>query len=143
MARQVPSIKAGIPLLSVPPPTCPGVAVPRREPHSSTQVSFLRPAALVGDDLGRYPSGSTFQLWRHESGVLNHPVVGHAVEAMPKRRAEKLIYETLGSLGKLDGLLALYEVKPLSSAPGGDFAIWLLDVGTFGIRGKARQVHQH
>ena len=36
-------------------------------------------------------------------------------EATPTRRAEKLIYETLEA-SELDGL-ALYEVKPLSSAP--------------------------
>ena len=55
-------------------------------------------------------------------------------EATPTRRAEKLIYETLEA-SELDGL-ALYEVKPLSSAPQLDFAVWLLDVGTFGIQGK-------
>ena len=55
-------------------------------------------------------------------------------EATPTRRAEKLIYETLEA-SELDGL-ALYEVKPLSSAPQLDFAVWLLDIGTFGIQGK-------
>ena len=55
-------------------------------------------------------------------------------EATPTRRAEKLIYETLEA-SELDGL-ALYEVKPLSSAPQLDFAVWLLDVGTFGIQVK-------
>ena len=55
-------------------------------------------------------------------------------EATPTRRAEKLIYETLEA-SELDGL-ALYEVKPLSSAPQLDFAVWLLDVGTFGIQTK-------
>ena len=48
--------------------------------------------------------------------------------------AEKLIYEALEA-SELDGL-ALYEVKPLSSAPQLDFAVWLLDVGTFGIQTK-------
>ena len=52
-------------------------------------------------------------------------------EATPTRRAEKLIYEALEA-SELDGL-ALYELKPLSSAPQLDFAVWLLDVGTFGI----------
>ena len=55
-------------------------------------------------------------------------------EATPTRRAEKLIYEALEA-SELDGL-ALYEVKPLSSAPQLDFAVWLLDVGTFGIQTK-------
>ena len=55
-------------------------------------------------------------------------------EATPTRRAEKLIYETLEA-SELDGL-ALYEVKPLISAPQLDFAVWLLDVGTFGIQTK-------
>ena len=55
-------------------------------------------------------------------------------EATPTRRAEKLIYETLEA-SELDGL-ALYEVKPLSSAPQLDFAVWILDVGTFGIQTK-------
>ena len=55
-------------------------------------------------------------------------------EATPTRRAEKLIYEALEA-SELDGL-ALYEVKPLSSAPQLDFAVWLLDIGTFGIQGK-------
>ena len=55
-------------------------------------------------------------------------------EATPTRRAEKLIYEALEA-SDLDGL-ALYEVKPLSSAPQLDFAVWLLDVGTFGIQTK-------
>ena len=55
-------------------------------------------------------------------------------EATPTRRAEKLIYEALEA-SELDGL-ALYEVKPLSSAPQLDFAAWLLDIGTFGIQGK-------
>ena len=41
-------------------------------------------------------------------------------EATPTRRAEKLIYEALEA-SELDGL-ALYEVKPLSSAPQLDFA---------------------
>ena len=50
-------------------------------------------------------------------------------EATPTRRAEKLIYETLEA-SELDGL-ALYEVRPLSSAPQLDFAVWILDVGTF------------
>ena len=49
----------------------------------------------------------------------------------PTRRAEKLIYEALEA-SDLDGL-ALYEVKPLSSAPELDFAVWLQDVGTFGL----------
>ena len=62
-------------------------------------------------------------------------------EATPTRRAEKLIYETLEA-SELDGL-ALYEVKPLSSAPQLDFAVWLLDIGTFGIQGKGGQVHHH
>ena len=47
------------------------------------------------------------------------------------RRAEKLIYEALEA-SDLDGL-ALYEVKPLDSAPQLDFAVWLLDIGTFGL----------
>ena len=55
-------------------------------------------------------------------------------EATPTRRAEKLIYEALEA-SDLDGL-ALFEVKPLSSAPQLDFAVWLLDVGTFGIQTK-------
>ena len=55
-------------------------------------------------------------------------------EATPTRRAEKLIYEALEA-SELDGL-ALYEVKPLSSAPQLDFAVWILDVGTFGIQTK-------
>ena len=55
-------------------------------------------------------------------------------EATPTRRAEKLIYEALEA-SELDGL-ALYEVKPLSSAPQLDFAVWLLDIGTFGIQVK-------
>ena len=55
-------------------------------------------------------------------------------EATPTRRAEKLIYEALEA-SELDGL-ALYEVKPLSSVPQLDFAVWLLDIGTFGIQGK-------
>ena len=42
-------------------------------------------------------------------------------EATPTRRAEKLIYEALEA-SELDGL-ALYEVKPLSSAPQLDFAV--------------------
>ena len=49
----------------------------------------------------------------------------------PTRRAEKLIYQALEA-SDLDGL-ALYEVKPLSSAPQLDFAVWILDVGTFGL----------
>ena len=55
-------------------------------------------------------------------------------EATPTRRAEKRIYEALEA-SELDGL-ALYEVKPLSTAPQLDFAVWLLDIGTFGIQGK-------
>ena len=55
-------------------------------------------------------------------------------EDTPTRRAEKLIYEA-PEASELDGL-ALYEVKPLSSAPQLDFAVWLLDVGTFGIQTK-------
>ena len=52
----------------------------------------------------------------------------------PTRRAEKLIYEALEA-SDLDGL-ALYEVKPLNSAPQLDFAVWLLDIGTFGLHLK-------
>ena len=52
----------------------------------------------------------------------------------PTRRAEKLVYEALEA-SDLDRL-ALYEVKPLSTAPQLDFAVWLLDIGTFGIEVK-------
>ena len=52
----------------------------------------------------------------------------------PTRRAEKLVYQAMEA-SDLDGL-ALYEVKPLSTAPQLDFAVWLLDIGTFGIQVK-------
>ena len=55
-------------------------------------------------------------------------------ENTPKRRAEKRLYEVLQAC-ELDGR-ALYEVKPLSSAPQLDFAVWIVGVGTFGIQVK-------
>ena len=62
-------------------------------------------------------------------------------EATPTRRAEKLIYETLEA-SELDGL-ALYEVKPLSSAPQLDFAV--LAPGRRNLRDPDQgwQVHHH
>ena len=62
-------------------------------------------------------------------------------EATPTRRAEKLIYETLEA-SELDGL-ALYEVKPLSSAPQLDFAVWLLERRNLRDPGQGRPVHHH
>ena len=52
----------------------------------------------------------------------------------PKRRAEKLIYETLQAC-ELDGQ-ALYEVKPILQVPQLDFAVWIAGVGVFGIQVK-------
>ena len=52
----------------------------------------------------------------------------------PKRRAEKLIYETLQAC-ELDGQ-ALYEAKPLPHVPQLDFAVWIVGVGVFGIQVK-------
>ena len=52
----------------------------------------------------------------------------------PTRRSEKLLYEVLEA-SELDGL-ALHEVKPLSTAPQLDFAVWIMDVGTFGLHVK-------
>ena len=117
--------------------------------HGCTQAlaNFPGPALLVGfllfcrgfqtvrrrlsRDLGRRPQGSKL---RKETRMKIYPPFPTCREATPTRRAEKLIYEALEA-SELDGL-ALYEVKPLSSAPQLDFAVWLLDVGTFGIQTK-------
>ena len=52
----------------------------------------------------------------------------------PKRQAEKQIYAALQACD-LDGH-TLYEVKPISSAPQLDFAVWIAGVGIFGIQVK-------
>ena len=54
------------------------------------------------------------------------------------RRGKPRFWVTFASLnkGREGPGRALYEVKPLSSAPQLDFAVWLLDVGTFGIQTK-------
>ena len=50
-------------------------------------------------------------------------------EDTPKRQAEKQIYQALAA-SDLEGYV-LYEVKPLSSAPQLDFAIWIVGIGIF------------
>ena len=63
--------------------------------------------------------------------MKTHPPFPTCRAETPTRRAEKLIYEALET-SPLDGMV-LYEVKPMSSAPQLDFAVWLTDIGTFGL----------
>ena len=55
-------------------------------------------------------------------------------ENTPKRQAEKQIYQALAA-SDLEGYV-LYEVKPISSAPQLDFAIWIVGIGIFGVQVK-------
>ncbi len=55
-------------------------------------------------------------------------------EDTPKRQAEKQIYQALAA-SDLEGYV-LYEVKPISSAPQLDFAIWIVGIGIFGVQVK-------
>ena len=63
-----------------------------------------------------------------------YPTFPTCREDTPKRQAEKQIYEAFKSCD-FDGRV-LYEVKPLSSAPQLDFAVWIVGVGIFGIQTK-------
>ena len=55
-------------------------------------------------------------------------------EDTPNRQAEKQMYKAFQSCD-LDGRV-LYEVRPLSTAPQLDFAVWIVGVGIFGIQVK-------
>ena len=70
-----------------------------------------------------------------------YPTFPTCREDTPKRQAEKQIYEAFKSCD-FDGRV-LYEVKPLSSAPQLDFAVWSCRRRHIRDPDQGRQVHHH